>query len=102
LSHRRAQAEILALLVECPTEGCGGVAGAEPTHRIVTLLHSSVILLNAIVELAACRRERMKWGMSMTIRPVWAIFRAQEGVGDRVRTAGGEANDILTITPTNC
>ncbi len=52
--------------------------------------------------LAACRRERMKWGMSLTIRPTWSIFGAQNGVSDRIRTAGGEVNDILTITPTNC
>ena len=44
----------------------------------------------------------MKWGMSLTIRPTWSIFGAQNGVSDRIRTAGVEVNDILTITPTNC
>ncbi len=44
----------------------------------------------------------MEWGMSMIIRPVWSIFGPQNGLGDRLPTPGGEVNDILTITPTNC
>ena len=55
-----------------------------------------------VTRLTACRRERMKWGMSMTIQPAWSFFVAQKGVSGLLHTAGGEVNDILTITPTNC
>src|SRR6266545_1272306 len=41
------------------------------------------------IALAACRRELIKWGKSVTIRPALSTIGAQEGFGGHLRTPGG-------------
>ena len=53
-------------------------------------------------ELAACRRELMKWGRAVTISLTSATIGAQEGFGGQLCTPGGWESGILTISPTNC